>query len=378
MYDVYLDNAATTRTHSKVAQAAVEMMCVEYGNPSSLHLKGFYAQRIKEEAQSTIAGALGAQPEEVTFTSGGTEANNLAIFGTAKALARRGKKIITTQLEHASVLEPMQVLEEEGFEIIRIAPLPDGSLDIDALEEAVDKDTILVSCMLVNSEIGSVSSIDEAVKRVKRKNAKTVFHTDAVQAYCKIPFSVKSLGVDLLSISGHKIHAPKGIGALYIRKGTRIVPIMHGGGQENGMRPGTENMPGIYAFAKATELAKQNWNSDFAHVVGLCKYFINKCEKAPGLRINSDTEASPYICNISVPGYRSETLLHYLEERKIFVSSGSACSKGAKSHVLSALGLPNQRIDSAIRVSFSANNTTEEIDKFFIVLQEARQELIRS
>lgn len=378
MKEIYLDNAATTSTYKEVAEVAVDIMCHEYGNPSSLHEKGFRASQILEKARGEIASVLGSSPDEVFFTSGGTESNNLAIIGAAKAQKRRGKKIITTQIEHASVLESFEGLEEDGFKAVYIPPLFDGSLDIDRLVEEADDDTVLVSIGMVNSEIGNIAPIAEAAKRVKRKNPGIIFHTDAVQAFGKIPFSVIRLGVDLVSVSGHKIHAPKGVGALYVKKGVRIIPRTFGGGQEKAMRSGTENMPAIAGFACAAGIAHRNLNENLAKANGLCEYFVNKAVKFMGLRINSSPGGTPYICNISVPGYRSETLLHYLADKGIFVSSGSACSKGQKSHVLTAIGLNNQRIDSAIRVSFTPENTTEELDRFFDELAQARQDLIRS
>jgi cysteine desulfurase len=324
-----------------------------------------------------VAKALGCADEEICFTSGGTEANNLAILGGAEALRRRGKTLVAMSYEHASVLEPLRYLEKQGWTLRLADPAPDGTVDAEKLLGLVDDDTVLVSCMLVNSEVGTVAPIQELARDLRRKNKRALLHCDGVQAFGKLPFSASKLGVDLLSVSAHKIHGPKGCGALYVRKGAKLLPRIYGGGQEKAMRPGTENVPAICAFGLASENAAANLAANLAHVQSVYEYFVNSASKTPGVRINSPREATPYLCNISVPGYRSEILLHYLGERGIYVSSGSACSKGAKSHVLAAMGLPANLSDSALRVSFSRYTTTEDIDAFFAGLTSAMENVAR-
>ena len=375
--EIYLDNAATTRTHPEVADAALEMMTRYYGNPSSLHKKGLEAQLLLESARAQVAAALGCNKDELVFTSGGTEANNLAVFGAVQAKKRRGKTIVAMSFEHSSVLEPLRRLQEQGFTVKTVPPLPNGMADVNALLNAVDEDTILLCCMLVNSEVGTVAPVAEIARQARRKAPELLVHCDAVQAFGKIPFSAAKLGVDLLTVSAHKLHAPKGCGALYIKKGVRIVPLFYGGSQEKLLRPGTENTPLGYAFGLAAQMAATTLASTLQNAEALREYFVNKAAETPGICINSPREAAPYICNISVPGYRSEILLHYLAEKGIFVSSGSACSKGAPSHVLTAMGLAPTRVDSALRVSFCAQNTVQEIDSFFIALGSAMRELAR-
>lgn len=371
MNEIYLDNFATTRVDKDIAQTAVDAMCNHYGNPSSLHFKGIEAERHLERARGQVATAMGCTSGEIFFTSGGTEANNIAIFGAAEALGRRGKRLITSATEHSSVLAPMAKLEQQGFEVCTIDPLPDGNIDIEGFINAVNDDTILVSCMLLNSEVGSISPIQELARRVKRKSKLALVHTDAVQGFCKLTNPIAKLGTDLASISGHKIHAPKGCGALYIRRGVRILPRTHGGGQEQNIRPGTQSVPLICAFGHAAEKYSQSAAENLQHVENIYEYFVNKLDNVQWACKNSPWDSTPYLCNLSVPGYRSEILLHALAERGIYVSSGSACSKGAASHVLTAMKLPRERIDSALRVTFGNTTTTAEIDIFFDALELA-------
>lgn len=370
-HEIYLDNAATTRTDPDVAAIATELMCSDYGNPSSLHSKGLEAQLRLDTARGQLATALGAQPDEIVFTSGGTEANNLAIFGTAAALSRRGKTLVAAAIEHASVLQPLRQLEQAGYTLRLVNPGPDGRMNAQHLANAVDDDTVLVSCALVNSETGAVAPIANLVQQVRRKNPHTRIHCDAVQAFCKLPVAVSRLGVDLLTVSGHKIHAPKGIGALYIRDGVRILPRQFGGEQERSLRAGTENTPLACAFGCAAEkysaARAQNWTA----VQAIYEHFVNKAENFPGVCINSPRDSTPYICSLSLPGYRSEVLLHYFAQQGIYISSGSACSQGMASHVLRAMDLPSDRVDSALRVSFSPQSTTADVDRFFSVLADA-------
>jgi cysteine desulfurase len=374
--DVYLDNAATTRTDPDIAACALEMMTACYGNPSSLHSKGLEASRRVAKARAQVAALMESDPGEIIFTSGGTEANNLALLGGAAALRRRGDHIVAAAFEHSSVRAAVKQLESEGLSVSWVNPLPDGSANIPAMIEAVTESTILVSCMLVNSETGAISAIEKLAAGVRRKNKMCLLHCDAVQGFGKIPLSVGKLGVDLLSVSAHKIYAPKGCGALYVRKGVRILPLLHGGGQERSLRPGTESTALIAAFGLAAEKAGANLAENLRHITAICEYFMNKSENFGGLRKNLPENATPYIRNISLPGYLSGHLVEFLSSRGVYVSGGSACSGGAKSHVLEAMGLPDELVASALRVSFSRYTTREEIDRFFAVLEEAKSQLI--
>lgn len=375
MQEIYLDNCAATRVDEDTGAVAMTMMFEEYGNPSSLHSKGLAAQLRLDRARQQVAAALGCAQEEVVFTSGGTESNNLALLGGAEALRRRGKTIVTTAVEHSSVLEPLRYLENQGYTLNIVPPLPDGRMDAAQMAEAVDEDTVLVSCMLVNSEVGAINPVAEIARKVHERNPRILVHCDAVQALGKIPFSAAKLGVDLLSASAHKIHSPKGSGALYIRKGVRILPRSLGGGQERGLRSGTESTPLACAFGYAAEKLTAALPENTARVRRICEHFVNKAKDFDGLCMNSPADSTPYLQNISLPGYRSEILLHYLARRGIFVSSGSACSKGATSHVLQAMGLSAERMDSALRVSFCKDTTIEEIDALFDALTQAVREL---
>lgn len=375
---LYLDNAATTQVSPLVAKAMVGVMQETFGNPSSLHSMGIEAELLLTGARESVAEALGCTSEEIVFTSGGTEANNLALLGGIAARKRFGNKIITTQVEHSSVREPLQQLEQQGYQLVILPPLADGSLDLDALEQAVDENTVLVSAMLVNSELGSISDISTAVNRVKRKNKNTLFHTDAVQGFGKIPFTLRELGVDLASVSGHKIHASKGVGALYIKKGVRVVPRVFGGEQERSIRSGTEPLPQIVGFGLAAQEAQTELPANLARMKTLREYFVNKLKSLPETCINSTPQGSPYIQNLSLVGYRSEIVLHYLAQRNIYLSSGSACARGKRSHVLSALNFSPSRIDSALRVSFQEQNTTQDVDRLVAALAAAQQDILRS
>ncbi|MBE6915548.1 MAG: cysteine desulfurase [Ruminococcaceae bacterium] len=351
---IYLDNAATTRVSDAAADAAYQMMRETFGNASSLHRLGLFAEEAINTARAQVAKRLGAEKSEITFTSGGSEGNNLAIFGAARARRRKGKHIITTAIEHASVLEPMRRLEEDGFEVARLNPDENGMITAEQVISAMREDTVLVSVMTVNNEVGSVLPIGEIAKAVHRKNPQTLVHTDAVQAFCKLPVSVKKWDVDLLTVSGHKIHAPKGVGALFIRKGVRIAPYILGGGQENGMRSGTEATPGICALGVASEQMEDT---------SACKaYLCEKLSEIPGVKILAKTDA-PHIVSVAIEGYPSEVAMRLLEEEEIYVSSGSACSRGHRSHVLEAMGVSSKLIDSAIRISLSSETTNDEIDR---------------
>ena len=377
--EIYLDNAATTPVKPEVADLARQVMEEFYGNPSSLHRKGLEAQLLLEKAREQMANALGCLPEEVYFTSGATEANNIAIQGAFAAHKRRGNTLISTAVEHSSVRSTLQMLsQQQNAKIVLVDPQPEGNIDPDTLCREVTGDTLLLSCNLVNSEVGAVSDLAAITRQAKRQNPKALVHTDGVQALGKVDFSLKKLGVDLASFSGHKLHAPKGVGALYIKKGVRVLPLFYGGGQEKGLRPGTESVPLACALGAAAQMAKEHLEANRSHFEVLRSYYIEKSGQIPGLCMNMPPNGAPNICNISVPGYRSETMIHFLAERGIYVSGGSACSKGADSHVLTAMGLPRNRIKSALRVSFSPYNTLEDIDHFFTALAEGMNQITRS
>ena len=361
MEEIYLDNSATTRVCEKSAEKVLELMTQCYGNPSSLHKKGLEAQREVAHARQAVAVSLGAQPREIIFTTGGTEANNLAVLGGAAAGRRRGKRIVTTAIEHPSVLEPMRQLEKEGFEVVFLTPDADGRVPEEAVLKAVTGDTILISVMAVNNELGSIQPIEVLKKAVKRAGAPALVHVDGVQAYGKLPLRPEKLGIDLLTVSGHKIHGPKGVGALYVSKNARILPRTFGGGQERELRPGTEAAPLIAGLGAAVE-ELPDWRQAYSRMEKLRDYTLQKLSGLEGVEVNSPVEGLPYLLNFSALGIRSETMLHFLAQRGIYVSSGSACAKGKQSHVLKAAGLPDSRISSAIRVSFSRENTERDAD----------------
>lgn len=356
----YLDNSATTAVSAKAAEKAYRIMVESYGNPSSLHLKGMQAEQELETARKAVARSLGAQTEEIYFTSGGTEANNTALFGAAQAKKRRGNRIVISSVEHSSVIEAAQRLENDGFEVVRIAPCSNGTICPDDVLQEVNENTIFVSVMCVNNETGAVMPVSELFSAVKEKNSDIICHTDAVQAFGKIPLNARRLCADMITVSAHKVHAPKGCGALYIKKGVRIVPHQYGGEQENKIRPGTEALPLIASFGVACgEFAIEE---NYKKISDLNAYARKKLIGIDGVSINSPENALPYVLNISAGKVRSETMLHFLEEFDVFVSSGSACAKGKPSHVLSAMGLSRERADSALRISFSKFNCKEDVD----------------
>ena len=356
----YLDNSATTRVSDAAAKKAFEVMTQNYGNPSSLHYKGMQAEKELEAARKAVAVALGAGSEEIFFTSGGTEANNLAVFGTAEAKKRRGKKIITTSVEHSSIIEAVAKLENDGFEIVRISPRSDGIIHQSDVIAEVDSNTIMVSIMSVNNETGAVMPIENIFSAVKNINNDIICHTDAVQAFGKLKINAKKLGADIITVSAHKIHAAKGCGAIYIKKGVRIVPRQLGGEQEKKIRSGTEPLPLIAAMGVACK--EFDIDKNFAIVSELNSYAKDRLLSIEGVELNSPENALPYVLNISAGKVRSETMLHFLEEMDVFVSSGSACAKGKPSHVLSSMGIDRDRADSALRISFSKYNTKEDVD----------------
>lgn len=371
----YLDNSATTVVCEAAAKKAIYMMTQCFGNPSSLHRLGFEAERELTAAREKVAALMGVPARDVLFTSGGTEANNLAVFGAAAALARRGKHIVTTGVEHSSVTAACKQLEKEGYAVTRLLPDSDGRITADAIIAACRPDTALVSVMLVNNETGARFSLPEAVAGIRRQFPFAFIHCDAVQAAGKLPLYGARWQVDAMSVSAHKLHGPKGCGALYLRQGARILPRQVGGLQERSLRGGTEAAPLIAAFGAAAEalppLAEQE-----ALFETLRRRLFDRLADAPVV-FHLPADGVPYIIHLSVPGFKSETLLHFLSERDIFVSSGSACAKGAKSPVLQAMGLPETEIDSALRLSLCHNNTPEDIDRFADALIAATQTLAR-
>ncbi|MBQ7799500.1 MAG: cysteine desulfurase [Oscillospiraceae bacterium] len=368
---VYLDNSATTKVCSKAAEKALCMMTECFGNPSSLHTLGFRAEQEIKTARRIISGALSCREGELFFTSGGTESNNTALLGTAHAHRRRGNKIIVSAYEHSSVIEAAHELETRGFEVTYINPDKNGKISPDDVAKAVDDKTILVSVMLVNNEIGAVNDVALIAAAARRKNQKVLVHCDAVQAFGKIPVHTGRLGVDLLTVSAHKIHGPKGVGALFVKKGTKIAPLIFGGEQQNKMRPGTENAAGIAAFGVACDEAMKNMPAAYSKVKALSSRLVSGLKEIDGAVINSALDACPYIVNFSSMAVKSETMLHFLEQREIYVSGGSACAKGNRSHVLSSLGLSNLAVDTAIRVSFSSDNTEADVDALLSSVKDA-------
>lgn len=344
-----------------------------WGNPSSLHLLGMNAENEVDSARDCVAKSICANPNEIIFTSGGTEANNTAIMSAA-IRKNRGNHIITTAIEHPSVLETVKRLEKDGFEVIYLKVNNNGVISLDELENSLNQKTVLVSIMLVNNEVGSIQPIEQAAKLIKQKAPNAFFHCDAVQAFGKMPINVKRLGVDMLTASGHKIHAPKGIGFLYLNSKTHISPFITGGGQEKGMRSGTEAVP-LIASLKGAILDFPNVTEQLENIRSLNQYTRQTLSQLPNVSFNSAETCLPYVLNISVNGYRSETLLHFLEMKNIYVSSGSACSKGNVSYVLKEMGINSKSIDSALRISFSKHNTRENVDELFIALKEATKKL---
>lgn len=372
--DIYLDNSATTKVCREAVDAMLPVLTDNFGNPSAVHTKGVRAKTALETARGRIADALSCAPEEVYFSHSGTLANNTAIFGVAEMKKRAGNRIVTTALEHPSVSNCMARLEERGFEVIRLKPSANGAFAPEDLLRAVNKNTILVSCMLVNNETGAINPVELLQKAVKRAGAPALIHVDAIQGFGKMPVKPNKLGVDLLTVSGHKIHGPKGVGALYIRKGVQIRPYIVGGGQENGLFSGTEPLPAIVGFGAAAA-ALPDINRTLERMQDLRRYAVEQLKAIPSVAINSPADGLPYILNLSVAGIPSQVLINYLSERGIYVSAGSACKKGHRSEVLSVMGLPPARIDSAIRVSMSRYTTREELDVFVSEIRNATKSI---
>ena len=367
---VYLDNAATTRPCAEAVEAAVKAMTKNYGNPSSLHKAGLDAQLAVDYARKVIAGSIGADSSCVYFTSGATESNNLALRGAAGAYGRRKKKVVISAVEHASVDETAAALENAGYTVVRVSPREDGRLYAADFAAACDEDTFLISMMLVNNETGYILPVKETFSAVKRRFPDIITHCDCVQAYMKLPIKVNALCADMISLSAHKIHGVKGVGAIYIKKGVRVVPIVTGGKQEKGIRSGTESVPLIAAFGAAAEKLLPTIQERYEKVSGLKAYLLDRLAEIDGISVNSPEDGSPYVVNISAEGRRSEIMLHFLESKGIYVSSGSACSKGQQSGVLGQFGIRDKRADSAVRISMTADTTEEELDAFVTALRE--------
>lgn len=372
--EIYLDNAATTRVCTEAADIAYKVMTDCYGNPSSTHTKGRDAKAYLDTARAQIASALGCSASEVYFTSCGSESDVWAITRGAESAARRGRHIISSAVEHDAVRKTLEELESRGFEVTYLSPEKDGSVSADAVKAALREDTILVTLMMVNNETGGITDIAAIAKMLKGCGSKALLHTDAVQGFMKVPFSAKKLGADMISISGHKIHAPKGIGALYIKTGVKIKPLIRGGAQEGGMRAGTEAMPQIAAFGKAAEIAFSGMKDNCDTMASLRVLAMSTiCADIPEAQISGG--GAPHILSVSLPGWRSEVLMNFLEAEGIYVSRSSACKKGGRSHVLEAMRLPAQVIDGAIRVSFSRYNTEDDVLALCSALKRAHDTL---
>lgn len=371
---IYFDNSATTNLCPEAIAAATRAMTVYCGNPGAVHKSGIEAKELLEDSRSAVATLIGANPEEILFSHSGTLANNTAIFGAADAKKKQGKRIITSAVEHPSVARCIDELEAKGFEITRLKPGDDFKITSSQITEAMTADTILVSIMSVNNETGAINDIKRLSSAAKKINPDVIFHTDAIQAAGKLPIKASAIGADLITMSGHKLHAPKGVGALYKRKGLNIHNYIFGGGQEEGYFSGTEPMPAIAGFGAAVK-ALGNPAQNIMKVAPIRNYISEEIRKIPGCVINSPEDALPYIINFSSIGIPSQVLINYLSARGIYVSAGSACKKGHRSEVLTAIGLPTNYIDSAIRVSLSRFSTFEEAATFISALKDARNEI---
>lgn len=370
MMENYLDNSATTAVSSQAAQVVYDVLTNKYGNPSSLHRKGLEAELLLKAARESVAAELHVPAETICFTSGGTEANNIALFGAVALQRKPGARLVATAIEHDSVLATLKELERQGYEVVLVPPDAQGDITPQAMAEAVDENTVLVSAMAVNNELGTILDTASIAKAVKRKNPDVIVHCDAVQAFCKLPLRFGFGYTDIVTVTGHKIHAPKGVGALYVNKRVKLPPRVFGGSQENGLRPGTQASALIAGFGEAVRLSQKDAITTSESIRQLNSLLRERLSGLSGVVINSPDSALPYILNLSVPGIRSEIMMHFLEERGIYVSSGSACAKGARSHVLTAAGFCPERIDSALRVSLCRYNTAEDINAFADALAE--------
>ena len=374
---IYLDHAATTPVPKAVADAMYTVLTEQYANPNAQYPFGQEMRRSVEDWRAVIAKAVGCEANQLFFTSCGTEGDNWAIRAACWQNRHVGRHIVTTAVEHHAVLNCCQQLEQEGWEVTTILPDQNGDISAESVLAAVRPDTALVSVMMVNNELGSIYPIADIAKGLKAVNEKTLLHTDAVQGFLKVPFSAKALGADFIAISGHKIGAPKGIGALYVKKGIHIPPFMLGGGQEKGFRSGTESVPLICGFGAAVKKLAPNVSANFEKAADIQAYLIEKCNENGDVFVNSRKGGSPYVTSIAVNGLKSEVLLHYLEKREIYVSSGSACSKGKKSSVLKEFRYPEQSLDSTIRISFSIDTTKADIDALMEGIKSAQNDLCK-
>ncbi|MDD6276510.1 MAG: cysteine desulfurase family protein [Clostridia bacterium] len=372
--EAYLDNSATTPLCSEAINKMNYAMRTCWGNPSSLHANGIAASELLEESRRIIANKLSCESDEIFFTSGGTESNNIAVLGAANAMKRRGSRVITTSVEHSSVEDCFQQLENQGFDVIRLRVNGNGMIDERQLYAATNPSVILISMMYVNNEVGTIQPVEFAKRAAIQSGANAIIHCDAVQAFGKVPLNPYNIGVDLMSISSHKIHGPKGAGALFVKKGTKLNPRTFGGLQEQKIRPGTEPMPAIAGFAAAAK-AMPEIKDSLAHATALRDYFISRVSAMENVTVNSPANALPYVTNISVLGIPSEVMINYLSNMGIYVSGGSACSKGRKSRVLKAMGLSDDRINSAIRISISRFTTKQELDYLLTGLASAQKNM---
>ena len=371
---VYFDNSASTKVADSVIEVMIQTMREEYGNPSAKHMMGVVAEKYVKEATRMIAKTLKVEEREILFTSGGTESNNIALIGGALANQRRGKHIISTAIEHPAVYEPLGKLVELGFEVTILPVDRAGHICLEELKNAIREDTIIVSTMYVNNEVGAVEPVEKIAKIVHEKNPDCLYHVDAIQGYGKYKIQPKKQGIDLMSVSGHKLHGPKGVGFLYIQKDAKVNPILFGGGQQRGMRSGTINVPGIAGMGEAARLAYEHFDEKIEKMIAIKDYLMDQLEKMEGIHLNSfrGTQSAPHILSVSVQGVRAEVLLHALEDREIYVSSGSACSSNHPgiSGTLKGIGLEDEFLDSTVRISLCSENTLEEADYFLGTLKE--------
>ena len=370
--NAYFDNSATTAPCCEAVKAVSDAMTRCWGNPSSLHFQGNLAKELLDNSREAIAARLSCKPEEIFFTSGGTESNNLAVRGAAYQMRRMGRRIVSTSIEHPSIDETLNKLEAEGFEVIKLKVDSFGRINEKELFAAVNSNTVLITMMLVNNEVGTIMPIQAAKRAAMAARSPALIHCDAVQAFGKMPIKPSALGVDLMTVSSHKIHGPKGVGALYVRKGVKIKPVSFGGEQEHKLRPGTEAMPAIAGFAAAAK-ALPDPQKELERISMLRDYMVSRLGELDDVVINSPPDALPFVTNISVLGIKSEPMLNFLSERGICVSSGSACSKGKKSHVLLQMGLDKKRLDSPLRISFSRFTTVQEIDALVLGISEGKK-----
>ena len=367
---IYLDNSATTKPCPEAVAAMTKALTENWGNPSALYEFGIDAARSLRSARHQVAAAMGAEPDRVFFTSGGTEADNWAIFGTVKRLGKRGKHIVTTNIEHHAILNCMKELESQGYDVTYLQPDSLGRITLDALKAALRKDTILVSIMMVNNEVGSVMPIAQMAKLTHKLCPDAIFHTDAVQGFLKVPFTAKTLGADLISVSSHKVHGPKGCGVLYVSPRLKsFPPLLLGGGQESGLRSGTEGTPAIFGFAAACNAVSATYKEDSLREKAMIAGLVEKLEKLEGVTVNGAHEA-PHVLSIAIPGVPTQNSINLLQDAGICVSAGSACAKGHRSHVLTAMGLPPETIDASFRLSLCRDTTQEELDALYRVIRD--------